>query len=290
MKKVNGTNDRNLEMIQSRRVLLTGVLLSSLLQPVLSKTALLIIDVQLCFLPGGSLPVTDGNYVIPVINNIRRKYEDKIALTVFSQDWHCDNHVSFASQHNGSSVYDVITLRYDSEGNLCEDQCTVSHFVNQTLWPDHCVINRTDAEISSQITRKADDLVVRKGYNCQVDSYSAFYDNGGFSKTELEDLLRSNGITTLIVTGLALDYCVFYTSTDAKKIGYDVYTVVDASRPVNQANVQPVLDSLRSIGVHVIKSNELDQAISSASLLNTHWILHTLCLGLLALVSFSSLS
>lgn len=98
------------------RLLVAVGVFSSLILPVLTKTALLVIDVQQCFLSGGSLAVTDGEAVIPVINNIRRKYGNQIALTVFSQDWHCQNHVSFASQHDGYNVYEVITLQYDSDG------------------------------------------------------------------------------------------------------------------------------------------------------------------------------
>lgn len=244
----------------------TIAILYSTYIPAQSKTALLVIDVQNCFLPGGTLPVTDGDDVIPIINNIRRKYAQQIDMTVFSQDWHCDNHVSFASEHDGHNNYDVIPLSYTSTGKLCtsnDNQCPIT--VNQTLWPDHCIINSTDAKFSSQLKIEDEDIVVRKGYNCQVDSYSAFYDNGGFSKTELENILGRHDISTVIVTGLALDFCVYYTSKDAKKIGYEVYTVLDASRPVNSNNVPSILNDLKSRGVHVINSIDLDKVIASST-------------------------
>ncbi|KAK3609151.1 hypothetical protein CHS0354_002130 [Potamilus streckersoni] len=184
-----------------------------------AKVALLIIDIQNCFLPGGSLAVTNGTQVIPVINNIRS--QNQFALTVLTQDWHCPNHVSFASQHNGYQQYEQITLQYSASGSRCSDsvgKCDVKYNVSQILWPDHCIINSTSAEFSLQLNQKSSDIVVRKGYNCDVDSYSAFYDNGGFRQTELYTTLQSHGVTTVIVTGLALDYCVYYTAKDAKKL------------------------------------------------------------------------
>ncbi|CAG2200182.1 pncA [Mytilus edulis] len=152
------------------------------------QIALLIIDVQNCFLPGGSLAVTEGDQVIPVINNIRSEYKADISLVVLSQDWHCSDHISFASQHKGAGQ--VIQLSYDKSANF-----------------------------SHNLTHEPSDLVVRKGYNCKVDSYSAFYDNGGFRHTELHDKLQEDGIDALIITGLARDYCVYYSAMDSKNTG-----------------------------------------------------------------------
>ncbi|XP_063412636.1 nicotinamidase-like [Mytilus trossulus] len=133
------------------------------------QTALLIIDVQNCFLPGGSLAVTGGDQVIPVINNIRSEYKANISLVVLSQDWHCSDHISFKSQHKSAGP--VIQLSYDKSGSLCDgnnNNCTeVSYNLTQHLWPDHCVMNTPSANFSLNLTLEPSDLVIRKGYNCK---------------------------------------------------------------------------------------------------------------------------
>ncbi|KAK3083497.1 hypothetical protein FSP39_024222 [Pinctada imbricata] len=193
-----------------------------------SNIAFLIIDVQNCFLSGGSLAVNEGDDVIPIINDIRCKYETQFSLVVLSQDWHCSDHISFASQHPGSSPLQVIQLYYGQNKTLCqlEAACDVKYSVNQTLWPDHCVINTTSANFGGNLTRKTSDRVIRKGYNCKVDSYSAFFDNGGFEHTELHSLLQSSGIEVVFVAGLASDYCVYYTSVDAVNLGKFVKWII----------------------------------------------------------------
>ncbi|WAR11085.1 PNCA-like protein [Mya arenaria] len=204
-------------------IMLALLMLLSAVGPVLSNLALIIIDVQNCFLSGGTLAVENGDDVISVIQHIRLKYKDQISLTVFTQDWHCADHVSFASQHKGKQPFTAMDLQYTNNGTLCRDNssCDASYNISQTLWPDHCVINTTDAKLSSQLKQRPGDIVVRKGYNCQVDSYSGFFDNGGFSHTELDSLLRQNKITRLLVTGLALDFCVYYTSKDGQALAYN---------------------------------------------------------------------
>ncbi|KAH3877166.1 nicotinamidase-like [Dreissena polymorpha] len=233
-----------------------------------AKTALIVVDVQNCFLYGGTLAVGHGNEVIAVINNIRSHYDKLIALTVFTQDWHCWNHVSFASQHSGKKDYDVINLTYNDKGELCtsnDPRCVVKYNISQTLWPDHCVINTTDAKISANMSIQQGDVIVQKGYHCQVDSYSGFYDNGGFSHTEMNDVLKKNGITQVLVTGLALDFCVYYTSKDAKKLGYDTFFILDATRPVFESNVKNVTADLLSKGVHVINSTDIGDYIRASA-------------------------
>lgn len=126
------------------------------------KTALLIIDVQNCFLPGGSLAVNDGDQIIPIINSIR----DLFDVVVLTQDWHCLNHISFASQHPDSQIFDEISLNYDSNGKLCSD-CS-DFVVNQTLWPDHCVMDTSGAQLSPVLQVEPSDLVIKKGDDCQV--------------------------------------------------------------------------------------------------------------------------
>ncbi|XP_066287716.1 nicotinamidase-like, partial [Branchiostoma lanceolatum] len=221
---------------------------------------------------GGENPVPGGTDVIPVINALRRRYGAGLDLVVMSQDWHCPDHVSFASQHPGYSDYDVMELDYDSQGALCTGpspyavNCTdnIAHKLNQTLWPDHCVINTTGAQFHPQLTTDPTDLVVRKGYRCQVDSYSAFFDNGGFRQTELDSLLRQRQVRTLIITGLALDFCVFFTAVDARRLGYDTYVVRDASRGITEAGVARALADMAAAGVSVIRAEDVGAVLGVA--------------------------
>lgn len=239
--------------------------LGSLADATASNVALIIVDVQNCFLPNGSLPVHESYQVIPVINNIRRKFGSSIALTVLTQDWHCENHVSFASQHPNKSSYDVITLNYNSSGYLCPTSnvsCVVNYSINQTLWPDHCVKDTDGAKFSDQLVREPTDIVIQKGTDCHVDSYSGFFNNGGFSQTEMERSLRQHNISTVIVTGLAADYCVYYTSKDAKRLGFATYMVFDATKPFAQSTLNASQEDLKNLGVHVIFAHELNRVLA----------------------------
>lgn len=224
---------------------------------VTGSVALLVIDVQNCFLPTGSLPVTEGDLVIPIINEIRQNYDSLFSLVVFSQDWHCDNHVSFASQHSRKNPYDTTVLQYNSTGNLCESTCDAQYNITQVLWPDHCIKNTADAEFASNITRESSDVVVQKGYHCKIDSYSAFFDNGEFSQTELNTKLKEKNVETVIIVGLALDYCVYYTAKDAKRLGYKVYVVKDATRAVATATSESALQDMKERGVNIVQSSQM---------------------------------
>lgn len=242
------------------------------------QIALLIIDVQNCFLPGGSLAVTEGDQVIPLINNIRSEFKADLSLVVLSQDWHCSDHISFASQHKGARK--VIQLLYDKSGSLCDENnsCTeVAYNLTQHLWPDHCVINTPSANFSHNLVHEPSDLVVRKGYNCKVDSYSAFYDNGGFRHTELHDKLQEAGIDALIITGLARDFCVYYTAMDAKKLGYETYVVLDATRPVTKTTGDSAVADMKIKGIQIIESPDVAgvivQLTSDANYLHSTFIL-----------------
>ncbi|XP_019628248.1 PREDICTED: LOW QUALITY PROTEIN: uncharacterized protein LOC109472831 [Branchiostoma belcheri] len=240
--------------------------------PAPRPVALVVIDVQNCFVPGGENPVPGGAEVIPVVNGLRSRYGADFDLVVMSQDWHCADHVSFASQHPGYSDYDVMQLDYNSQGALCTGpspyavNCTdgIAHALNQTLWPDHCVINTTGAEFHPQLTTESEDLVVRKGYRCEVDSYSAFYDNGGFRQTELDGLLRARGVRSLVITGLALDFCVAYTALDGQRLGYDTYVVQDAARGITQAGVDRALADMQAAGVTVIQARGVGRVLGVA--------------------------
>lgn len=248
-----------------------------------SRAALLIIDVQDCFLSGGSLAVKDGDKVIPVINKMREKFEHRFAVVVISQDWHCPDHVSFTTQHKDTAPFDVINLTYNDKGKLCFGDSVPRSFPHavdcegnsnvtvlpQTLWPEHCVQNvtsgPTSAKISSRLTIRENDIVVKKGYSCGVDSYSAFFDNGGFRQTELDDLLKRNKIELVVVVGLALDYCVYYTSKDALDLGYKVLTVTDATMGVAAETTSAALEDMTKIGVQLILADDLEGALQERS-------------------------
>ena len=177
------------------------------------KTALLLIDIQNCFIPGGTLPVPDGDQVIPIANTLQREFAHIIA----TQDWHPADHKSFAANHPGANVYDVIDL-----GGL-----------QQVLWPVHAVQGSKDAEFAPSLDRSRWEKVIRKGMNPEIDSYSAFFDNGHKAKTELDDYLRQQQITDLHIIGLATDYCVKFSVLDALQLGYQVTVHRSACRGVN---------------------------------------------------------
>ncbi|CAG2206460.1 pncA [Mytilus edulis] len=136
------------------------------------------------------------------------------------------------------------------------------HTILQHLWPDHCVINTPSANFSHNLIHEPSDLVVRKGYNCKVDSYSAFYDNGGFRHTELHDKLQEDGIDALIITGLARDYCVYYTAMDSKKLGYETYVVLDATRPVTKETGDSAVADMKIKGIQIIESPDVAGVIA----------------------------
>lgn len=201
--------------------------------------ALLIVDVQNDFLPGGALQVPEGDRIIPVINNIQKYFR----LIVATRDWHPVNHGSFASNHAGKKPGEMIRL----------------HGQSQILWPDHCVQGSPGAEISPLLNQALINNVIFKGSDPDIDSYSAFYDNGHLKETGLHAYLKRNGITTLYVTGLAADYCVYYTVKDAVLLGYETHLLTDATRGVNMQadDTQKAFEELRRIGAQLMTSDTL---------------------------------
>jgi nicotinamidase/pyrazinamidase len=201
--------------------------------------ALIVVDVQNDFCPGGSLTVPNGDQVVPVFNQIRDSVHwDGILLT---QDWHPANHVSFAVNHNATE-FSTITLPNGSK---------------QVMWPTHCVQGSKGAQFRSDLIVKNTDVIVQKGSNPNVDSYSGFFDNDGKSQTELDAKLKEKNIKAVFIGGLALDVCVTYTCLDAKKLGYDTYLVLDASRGLGEAQNAAALDKLRAAGVQIIESKDI---------------------------------
>jgi len=200
------------------------------------RTALIVVDVQNDFLPGGALAVPHGDEVIPVINRLARGFE----LVVATQDWHPPNHLSFAANHPGRTVGEVVEL----DG------------LKQVLWPVHCVQGTPGAELAAGLDSARIAHVVKKGTDPRVDSYSGFFDNGRRRDTGLNRWLRSQGVERVVVTGLATDYCVKATALDAAELGFETTVVTDACRAVNLSpdDEQQALDELQAAGVCVVES------------------------------------
>ena len=165
-----------------------------------AKSALLVIDVQNCFVTGGTLPVKDGEQVVPIINKLSGAFEN----VVVTQDWHTKGHVSFASAHSGKKPFETTQLGYGT----------------QVLWPDHCVQGTPDAALVTGLTLPQAEVIIRKGYHRDVDSYSAFEEADRKTPTGLGGYLKQRGIKTVFVTGLATDFCVAWTALDARKLGF----------------------------------------------------------------------
>lgn len=178
-----------------------------------NNTALLLVDVQNGFMPDGELPVAGGNEIVSVINKIITNYP----LVVATQDWHPANHLSFASNHKNKKPFDVIEL----------------NGLEQVLWPVHCVANTRSAEFHPKLDGTAIASVFRKGLNPQIDSYSAFYDNGKQHNTGLSAYLSFHRIRQLHIAGLAADYCVYYSIKDALAAGYQVSLIENATRAID---------------------------------------------------------
>ncbi|ESO11853.1 hypothetical protein HELRODRAFT_71646 [Helobdella robusta] len=205
-------------------------------------SALLVIDVQKCFIEGGSLPINGGRQLVPLINEMLHNYKKYFKKVIFSLDFHPANHISFASQHLNKSVLDHVTLNYDKNGAF--------KFV-QTLWPDHCVENTTDSKLADELNFEIDDVTLLKGTDQNIDSYSAFYDVGRFSQTALHSILTQNNIKNVFVVGIATDFCVKFTALDANYLGYTVYVVEDLTRGVSENSVKEALNEMEQDGLFV---------------------------------------
>jgi len=199
--------------------------------------ALIIVDIQNDFLPGGALPVQDGDKIIPLVNHIITRYN----LVVASQDWHPATHSSFAANHHGD------------QANKTSD----INSLDQVLWPIHCVEYSEGAKFSGTLLTQHIDEVVRKGTNPEIDSYSAFYDNGHKQSTGLAELLRERGITEVDIVGLTTDYCVKFTALDAVKEGFHTNLLLDACRGVNlkEGDTEKAIDEMKAAGVLISQIN-----------------------------------
>lgn len=199
--------------------------------------ALLVVDIQYDFLEGGALAVPDGNQIIPVVN----KLQDKFDLVVATQDWHPSNHKSFASNHPGKNLFDKIIL----------------NGIEQMLWPDHCVQESYGAEFHKDLSTKKVEVIFRKGMETEIDSYSAFYDNGHIKSTGLAPYLKGRNVNEIFITGLAGDFCVYYSTKDALNEGFKVTVIEDAVRSIDQKNFEQIKQELSQRGVNFITSNQV---------------------------------
>lgn len=203
-----------------------------------AASALIVVDVQNCFLPGGSLAVKDGDQVVPVINSIAKGF-DNIVLT---QDWHTPKHISFASTHDGKKPFEMVDLPYGK----------------QVLWPDHCVQGTEGAGLSKDLQLPTAQLIIRKGFHNDVDSYSAFLEADKKTSTGLASYLKERGIKTVFVTGLATDFCVAWTALDARGAGFEAYVVEDACRGINvMGSLAIAWTNMEKAGVKKIQSSDL---------------------------------
>jgi nicotinamidase/pyrazinamidase len=203
--------------------------------------ALLLIDLQNDFLPGGALAVPGSDEIIPIANRVMPRY----GLVVASQDWHPNNHLSFASQHPGKRVGDVIELAG----------------LPQNLWPDHCVQNTRGADFPQALNRSGIHHIVRKGTDWQIDSYSAFFDNARRKETGLAKFLRERGVTKIELMGLATDYCVKATALDAIDLDFQTAVLADAIRGVELqfGDCERAIAEMRAAGVQIVDASEQKQ-------------------------------
>jgi len=198
--------------------------------------ALLIVDVQNDFCPGGALAVPEGDEVVPIINDLSDAFDHVIQ----TQDWHPAEHRSFASSHPGHDPMDEIEVEYGQ----------------QTLWPDHCVQGTDGAAFHPDLNTTRSELIIRKGFRPEIDSYSAFFENDNDTPTGLTGYLRERDIDTLFVVGLATDFCVKWSALDGRKQGFDVYVVEEATRGIDaNGSVAAAWEEMNDAGVQIISAD-----------------------------------
>jgi nicotinamidase/pyrazinamidase len=196
----------------------------------MSENALIVIDVQNDFCPGGALAVEDGDAIVPVVNAMIAGAKH----VILTQDWHPAGHSSFASRHEGKSPFEVVEMAYGA----------------QTLWPDHCVQGSAGAQFHADLDTTKAELIIRKGFRPAIDSYSAFFENDHQTPTGLAGYLRERGISRVTVVGLATDFCVAYSALDAVKQGFAAEVVMEATRGIDLGgSMQTMLDRMAHAGV-----------------------------------------
>lgn len=200
--------------------------------------ALLVIDVQNDFCSGGALAVEGGEAVVPLINALQERY----AIIVATQDWHPAEHHSFATNHAGKDPFSTITLSYGE----------------QVLWPSHCVRGTSGAAFHRDLATDRFDVIVRKGFRAEIDSYSAFFENDRKTATGLGGYLRDLGVSKLSLVGLATDFCVFHSAIDAIRLGYQVRVLEDACRAIDlEGSLAEARHQMLEAGISLLKTSEV---------------------------------
>lgn len=200
--------------------------------------ALIVVDIQNDFCPGGALAVPDGDKVIEPANQLMKSFD----CVVQTQDWHPSDHSSFASNHEGKNPYDIIEMKYGE----------------QVLWPDHCVQGTQGAEFHPDLETRPSQMIVRKGFRKNIDSYSAFFENDHETVTGLHGYLQNREVDELIVLGLATDFCVKWTVLDGLKLGYNVTLVEDAVRGIDiDGSVDAAMKEMKEAGVKLTHSTNI---------------------------------
>lgn len=195
--------------------------------------ALIVVDVQNDFCPGGALAVAGGGEIVPVVNDLIRTFEH----VVLTQDWHPEGHSSFASVHSGRAPFETITMPYGE----------------QTLWPDHCVQGSAGADFHPALEWTRAELVIRKGFRTGIDSYSAFFENDRLTPTGLTGYLRDRGIDSVTLCGLATDFCVAFSALDAVARGFSTSVVLEASRGIDlNGSLSAMITRMRQAGVRML--------------------------------------
>lgn len=199
--------------------------------------ALILIDIQNDFLPGGALAVPDGDKIIPLVNRLQSLFD----IVVATQDWHPSDHKSFASNHADKAVFDQIEL----------------NGLDQVLWPDHCVQGTVGARFSEELDTNRVEAIFRKGMDPEIDSYSGFYDNGHQKSTGLAAYLRAKGAKEVYLVGLAGDFCVYFSARDALKENFDTYFIKDATRAINENGFESAMKDIQAHKGKIILSKEI---------------------------------
>jgi nicotinamidase/pyrazinamidase len=200
--------------------------------------ALVVVDVQNCFLPGGSLAVAGSDAIVPVINGVARAFSN----VLLTQDWHTADHVSFASQHAGKKPFESVVLPYGA----------------QVLWPDHCVQGTPGAALASGLLIPQARLVLRKGFRKDIDSYSAFVEADRKTQTGLAGYLRGAGITRVFLCGIATDYCVAWSALDARSLGFEAAVIEDACRGIDlNGSLAKAWQDMKKAGVERLGSGDI---------------------------------
>src|SRR5688500_1736702 len=200
---------------------------------------LIVTDVQNCFVPGGTLPVKEGDQIVPLVNRIARGFEH----VVLTMDWHTPGHASFASSHPGKKPFETITMPYGT----------------QVLWPDHCIQGTPDADLVPGLSIPHAQLIIRKGYRRHIDSYSTFLEADGRTRTGLTGYMKDRGLKNAYFVGLATDFCVAWSALDARKSGFGSVVIEDATRGIDVGgSLGKAWADMTAAGVRRVQSRDLE--------------------------------